>query len=1220
MDNPKTTINKIKNPTIRGVYRKLRRSAKIYAIVLRNREIYCQSLCTTSLRVFRASIDYIYFKVVAPPLEWFFHFQTIRELKLLSRSLQENPSQLPAFKSALITEIATCFSSMNDSVCQSSQSLEKSFYTSPFPLLLTTKNEDRIVAMNEIFSEFSGLQLGEVHGRRTIDLNFWVNPKQYTEWNKLIVKMNSVTDMEMLIRCHKHKKTSVKITSESILINGNELILSSFKDISNQKVIEAKLNYSYKSLTEILEGIQDVFFGLDTGWRFTFVNRQTPFLLNRKPEDLMGKNIWEVFHSLVGTIYQTELTVSMEQKTIANFQAPSFLGDQWYEISAYPTKNGLSVLSRNISSQKRISDTLERSYHQIADILESIPQVFFSLDYNWRFIYLNQQAEKYYKSSREVLVGKRIWDEYPETAGTGIAEQYHKVMSEQKPVFYEGPSPLSDKYFAYNIYPTTEGLSVYMHDITEQKMIELAHINTEERFSNILDSIGDPVFVLDNQWRIAYLNKVFERYIPHSREEYIGKYMWEIHPHYTSSSLYQRFYQVMKECHPLHFEEYDFISNSWMDFNVYNYSSGLVVCLRDITERKKAEDELTQSHRRIATILESITDAFYTLDRNWQFTDSNKIAETIWQRGKEQLLAKNIWNEYPQLIGTLIDSEFHRAITEQNPVHFEAFNPIMQGWAEIHAYPDENGLTVYSRDISLRKKMEENSSTERELLLITLRSIGDGVIAVNRDGKVILINKTAEELTGWSYDEAVGLPLNRVFYVIDDKTSEQYEHIVTRIINGGETLQLPNAVLINREFKEIMIANSCAPIRSAEGEVLGVVIVFKDITEKLKTEAELLKAQKIESLGVLAGGIAHDFNNFLAAILANIQLTVLRLDKGLDIRKSLNEAIEATKKASDLTKQLLTFAKGGAPVKKFVSLSSLLEETTNFHLRGSKVKCEFNIPADLWQVEVDPGQFSQVISNLVINAQQAMAQGGSIEICAENVTVGDDNNRLSPGKYVKIVIKDHGVGIPEENLSKIFDPFFTTKQSGSGLGLATSYSIIRQHGGYIDLATRVGVGTTFFIYLPATDSQFIPETPQAPVTLNGEGKILVMDDESMIRDVVAEMLNLLGYQVVTAKDGLETIQLYRESLDGDNPFTLVIMDLTIPGGMGGLETISQLCQIDPEVKAIVSSGYANDPVMADYENYGFCGMVLKPFKIEELSDILNRALLASGSGPLGDKS
>jgi PAS domain S-box-containing protein len=1098
MDKARIGRKKHKNRIIRLISLKIRRFVKMSDFDLSYRTAEQRSFRSLLAAIFQAPVDYFRETIINDRLERLFHFQLIRELALLSRSLQENPYRLPEFKSAAVAEIAMRVSFISDSLRQARQSFEKSFYASPFPLLLTTKNEDRIVAMNRSFSELTGLRLEEAHGRRTIDLNLWVNTKQFTEWNKLIVKTNSITDMEAQIRCHKHKKSTVLISSESVLINDNELVLSSFKDISSQKAIETKLNYSYKSLTEILEGIHDVFFALDSGWRLTFVNRQAPFFLNHKPEDLTGKNIWEVLYPLAGTVYQTELVQSMEQKKPAVFQAPSIHGDQWYEISTYPLKNGLSVFGRNITTQKCITESLERSNQQIAAILENIPQIFFSLDHNWRFIYLNHQAEKHYKNSREVLIGKRIWDEYPEIVATPTAEHYHKVMFEQQPLFYEGPSPLSDRYFANNIYPTAEGLSVYMHDITEQMLSEKAHVNTEERFSNILDSIGDPIFVLDNQWRIIYLNKVMERYIQHPREEYVGKYMWEIHPHYTSSSLYQRFYQVMKDCHPLHFEEFDFISNCWMDFNVYNYSSGLVVCLRDITERKKAENDL--------------------------------------------------------------------------------------------------------------KKLEESSATERELLLITLRSIGDGVIAVNRESKVILINKTAEELTGWSYDEAVGRPLNRVFYVINDKTSEQYEHIVNRTIGCGETMQLPNAVLINREFREIMIANSCAPIRSADGEVLGVVIVFQDITEKLKTEAELLKAQKIESLGVLAGGIAHDFNNFLAAILANIQLAVLRLEKGQDIRKSLNEAIDATKKASDLTKQLLTFAKGGAPVKKFVSLSSLLEETTNFHLRGSNVRCDFCIPEDLWQVEVDPGQFSQVISNLVINAKQAMAQGGSIKIHAENVTVSDENDRPAPGKYVKITIADHGMGIPEENLTKIFDPFFTTKPSGSGLGLTTSYSIIQQHGGYIDLTSKVGIGTTFFILLPASGSQFMTEVHQTPVSLSGEGRILVMDDEAMIRDVLAEMLNLLGYQVVTAKDGQETIQLYRESQDCGKPFTAVIMDLTIPGGMGGLETIGHLRQIDPGVKAIVSSGYANDPVMADYENYGFCSMVLKPFIIEELSNILNRAI------------
>jgi CheY-like chemotaxis protein len=258
-------------------------------------------------------------------------------------------------------------------------------------------------------------------------------------------------------------------------------------------------------------------------------------------------------------------------------------------------------------------------------------------------------------------------------------------------------------------------------------------------------------------------------------------------------------------------------------------------------------------------------------------------------------------------------------------------------------------------------------------------------------------------------------------------------------------------------------------------------------------------------------------------------------------------------------------------------------------------------------VEIDTGQFSQVVCKLVINAEQAMPNGGFLTVCAENV-VFTEGVSFKPGKYVKISFQDYGIGISEEHLAKIFDPFFTTKKAGNGLGLATSYSIIKQHGGYIDLTSKVGVGSTFYLYLPASEDVAIQEHPLESLPLTGEGKILVMDDEAMIRNVVSEMLTLLGYQVTTVPDGQAAIQLYQAALHSNQPFVAVIMDLTVPGGMGGLEALRHLKEIDPQVKAIVSSGYANDPVMADYAKYGFCSVIGKPYKIEEFSQTLKKVL------------
>ena len=382
----------------------------------------------------------------------------------------------------------------------------------------------------------------------------------------------------------------------------------------------------------------------------------------------------------------------------------------------------------------------------------------------------------------------------------------------------------------------------------------------------------------------------------------------------------------------------------------------------------------------------------------------------------------------------------------------------------------------------------------------------------------------------------------------------------------------------------------------------------RDITERKKMEQELLKVQKLESVGILAGGIAHDFNNFLTAILANISLAKRHArDEALE---RLAEAEKVCRRAKDLTQQLLTFSKGGTPVKKTACISELLKDTTEFALSGSAVRGEFFLPGGLWPVEVDEGQITQAISNLVINAREAMPTGGTVRISAENVTVGEERKPGLPpreGRYVKISVQDQGPGIPEAELPKVFDPYFTTKQEGSGLGLAITYSVIKNHAGHIAVDSKLGTGTTFYIYLPASAEKLAQEKgEERPLT--GSGRVLLMDDKGIIRRVAKEALHYLGYEVEVAADGAEAIRLYERAKNAGHPFDVVILDLTVPGGMGGKETISELKKIDPEAKAIAFSGYSTEPVMARFNEYGFSAVLVKPFTLQEISEVLHRVL------------
>jgi two-component system cell cycle sensor histidine kinase/response regulator CckA len=394
------------------------------------------------------------------------------------------------------------------------------------------------------------------------------------------------------------------------------------------------------------------------------------------------------------------------------------------------------------------------------------------------------------------------------------------------------------------------------------------------------------------------------------------------------------------------------------------------------------------------------------------------------------------------------------------------------------------------------------------------------------------------------------------------------------------------------------------------GEIDYISGVFFNISDLKKFEEERLMFSKLESLGLLAGGIAHDFNNILTAILGNISLAKLdRASPGHGLER-LTEAERACFQAQALARQLLTFAKGGSPVKTSISVAELITESAHFAARGSQVRCEFVFPDDLWAVEADPGQTSQVFQNLIINAIQAMPSGGTIKIQGANLVLGPQSNLpLNPGKYVKISIQDQGLGIPANHLAKIFDPYFTTKQKGSGLGLATAFSIIKKHSAHITVESQLGQGTTFHIYFPAFDQKLIPPTPEEADLLAGSGNILVMDDEEMVLQVLDNMLKTPGYEVTMARDGGQALEMFTQAHTSGQSFAAVILDLTVPGGMGGQETLEKLRLIDPQVKAIVSSGYSDDPVIADFAKFGFSGVIVKPYSILELSHLLHKVIL-----------
>lgn len=483
----------------------------------------------------------------------------------------------------------------------------------------------------------------------------------------------------------------------------------------------------------------------------------------------------------------------------------------------------------------------------------------------------------------------------------------------------------------------------------------------------------------------------------------------------------------------------------------------------------------------------------------------------------------------------------------------------------------------FQRVLELKsKKLAERNSQFDKLMQMNM----DGIVVFNSNKEVIFHNSIAKP---WLKPSP--LTKNKLIFPFDVKVGEEK-------IQTIEIEEYSKIILNIRTTSMIWKDEKC------------IFANLRNITSDSQLLEETVKSNKLESLGILAGGIAHDFNNILTAAIGNLNLAKYE-DNIHSIQEHLDETERAILRAKGLTQQLLTFAKGGSPIKKAFSIAKLLRDSIKFILSGSKCSTVFNISSDLWAINADKSQISQVLQNLSLNAAQACPNGGQIRIRAENVVLPEISDMpCDAGPYVKISISDTGIGISEENLVKIFDPFFTTKKSGSGLGLSTCFSIIRKHNGHITVESKLNRGATFSIFLPAvlTKNQHTPNRQQS-FNLR-MGRVLIVDDELPIRSILSQMLGKLGYDVISAESGKQALDYYHKLDNPLNFFEFVITDLTIPGDIGGMKLAESLLKIDPTIKIIVSSGYSNDPVLSEYQNYGFVGCLKKPYTLENIIDLV----------------
>lgn len=777
----------------------------------------------------------------------------------------------------------------------------------------------------------------------------------------------------------------------------------------------------------------------------------------------------------------------------------------------------------------------------------------------------------------------------------------------------------------------TQGFLGIAKDISERKQIEQELTASRELLDTIIESIPNPIFFKNADGVYVNCNRAFTEFLGFPRERIIGSTVHAVAPP-ELAEVYHRADQELMAQRGVQVYEAKVRYSDGLFHDVIFYKSaierndgelrGLVGVMLDITGRIRAEEALRESEKQLRVIFDTSRSGIALVSPAGIVTFANQRMAEMFGCTLDELIG----TPYPSLVHPdersqgdermrrLIAGEVDHATTERHYIRRDGSD--FWGYLSGKRLENDDGslqaLVGIITDITELKTARDDLEGEKERLAVTLRSIGDGVISVDTAGRVVLLNRVAEQLCGWSQAEAEGRPLAEIFPIINERTREALVNPVEEVLLTGRIMELANhTVLISRDGTERIIADSAAPIHDSAGAIIGVVLVFRDMTQKKEIEEELFRARKLDSLGVLAGGIAHDFNNLLTGILGSISLARLVVADDHEASPFLDRAQLASERARDLTQQLLTFSRGGAPVKKVTSLAQLLVDSAAFALRGSNVRCRFAIPEGLWPVEVDPGQMSQVINNLTLNADQSMPDGGEVIVRAENVPAGECH-----GRRVRIEIEDRGVGIPEKYLSRIFDPYFTTKQHGSGLGLATVYSIIRNHDGDIRVSSQPGEGTVFTIELPATEAPLPVAEPAIGIRLRGAGRVLVMDDDDLIREMAEVALRLLGYEAVLCGEGEGALRLYREARQAGRPFAAVIMDLTIPGGMGGKETVARLLELDPAARVIVSSGYSNDPIVAHFADYGFCGSVNKPYSIEQLGRALREAI-EGGDAPDG---
>ena len=761
-------------------------------------------------------------------------------------------------------------------------------------------------------------------------------------------------------------------------------------------------------------------------------------------------------------------------------------------------------------------------------------------------------------------------------------------------------------------------------EINERREAEARILEHEARLRHLTEQLPIAVWSLDSDLRIRHqfgaVTRVGDR-ILQNREQVIGQHVYDFWREIAGEEMAQQRMMVLTRAlagetarlaYQLDDRYIEDIMSSLRDSE--GKTIGIVGVASDVTERVKSENALRASERRLQHILAQLPVALWSTNADLRltyFSSSLQAPETYLARRSEfigKTSAEFLSETLPPDVVRRREEYWQQALAGET-VHYETL--LFDRWIEDTLSPlrDESGAIVgtvgLAVDVTERVSAAQALRDSESRLQHMIQQLPLALWSTDADLRVTSFSSSlrADESYVKRRPAFVGKTLREIHRetLPEEKVQERFRYCQRAL--AGETVHYETL------FFDRWIADTLSPLRDESGSIVGTVGVAIDVTERKRMEKERLRHEKLESLSILAGNVAHDFNNYLTAILTHLALTHQHLAAGTDPEHVLSEAEKASLRAQALTHQLLTFAKDEEPVRAVASIEGTLRDAASFSLVGSRAECHVQIDDGLWPIECDEGLVSQAFSNIVLNAVQAMPEGGQIAIVAENVQLGTDSPLPLPaGDYVHISVTDDGTGILDEDLSRVFDPFFTTKTGGSGLGLPSAHSIISQHDGHIAVQTAIGEGTTFHIYLPASAEPAVSRTDDEGKVAACAGKILIMEDDDMLRLALQMMLETIGCESESAADGKEAIDLYANALEAGAPFDAVLMDLTVERGMGGAEATREIRRLDADARIIVSSGYADDPIVASPHDHGFCGVVTKPFELRKLSSALHSAM------------